>query len=203
MQVPYDLYEFHQFNGDSVKCLIDKIGIPTTVVELGVYKGHFTINMLHSMCPINPDYKHYAVDPFEAYNEYDQTQLDDVMRAFESNVEQCPFRNNVQFIMKKSSDAIIDLINLGVKADLVYIDGDHRAAAVLQDLVLSWGMLNVGGAVLLDDAVNWCYTDDRREKPLQMSPRLAVDSFIHCFWDKIEVVHLPNGYQSAFIKRAH
>ena len=24
MQVPYDLYEFHQFNGDSVKCLVDK-----------------------------------------------------------------------------------------------------------------------------------------------------------------------------------
>lgn len=201
----YEVMRFHDFVEGSIAHIINEKmdKQPSTVVELGVYNGYFTFNMLHMMCQKNPNYTHYSIDPYMGYNEFNNNEISKVRSTFLKNLEMCPYKDNVNFIEKPSSDALIDLIGMGVTADLVYIDGDHRAAAVLQDLVLSWKILRVGGAVLMDDAVNWCYTDDRREKPLQMSPRLAVDSFIHCFWDKLEVVHLPNGYQSAFIKRAY
>lgn len=197
--------KFHDFVEGSIGHIInDRMDTPpSTVVELGVYNGYFTFNMLHMMCPNNPNYKHYAIDPYVGYNEFNNDEISKVRSTFMNNLSLCPHSKNLEFMESPSSDALINLINRGVIADLVYIDGDHRADAVLQDLVLSWRILRVGGAVLMDDSVSWCFTDKARNKPLQMSPRLAVDAFIHCFWDKLEVLILPNGYQTAFIKRGY
>ncbi len=35
--------------------------------------------------------------------------------------------------------------------DVVYVDGDHRAAPALCDMILGWKLLRPGGLMLLDD----------------------------------------------------
>lgn len=83
---------------------------------------------------------------------------------------------------------------------MIYIDGDHRASQVLIDIVLSWQLLNIGGMILCDDSTDWKYEDEKGYAPAQMSPRMAIESFINCNWDKIKVIRMPNASQTAFIK---
>ena len=88
--------------------------------------------------------------------------------------------------------------------DFIYIDGDHTAASVLEDLTLSFTVLNPGGVILCDDAVSWKYTHhstNTKSSDLSLSPRIAVDSFIHCNWSRIDIIDLPNANQVAFQKK--
>jgi predicted O-methyltransferase YrrM len=88
----------------------------------------------------------------------------------------------------------MDLYNRGVKADLIYIDGDHRASSVMEDLVLAFKLLKPGGVMLCDDVNGW------RSDRLQDTPKLAVDSFTQCYWDQINILRMPVAYQLAFKK---
>jgi hypothetical protein len=82
-------------------------------------------------------------------------------------------------------------------ADLIYVDGSHRAKDVLLDATLGFELLNVGGVMLFDDAISWRYGDSIHD-----SPKQAVDAFIACNWDRLKVLELPNGYQVAVQKTA-
>lgn len=195
------LYQFHEFLHDSIKSIIDKVGVPKTVIELGVYQGYFTFNMTHLAVKTHPDYKHYSIDPYNESADLDKDTIEKAYDCFLHNMRVSPYAHHIELIRKKSWDGMIDLLNRGIKADLIYVDGDHRAPEVLEDMVLGYKLLNLGGVMLCDDSVTWCHTDDRGYKPLDWSPKLAVDSFIQCNWRKIEPLILPNSYQTAFIKR--
>lgn len=65
--------------------------------------------------------------------------------------------------------------------DFIYIDGDHSASAVLEDMVLSFGLLRSGGVMVCDD-----YTGGWGGNHLEF-PKLAIDSFINCNWDRLDI----------------
>ena len=44
----------------------------------------------------------------------------------------------------------------------------------------------------LPDAVSWRYGSS-----IQDSPKIAIDSFIQCNWNRLKVLEMPNGYQTA------
>ena len=96
----------------------------------------------------------------------------------------------VELIQKNSFDGLIELHNRGIKADLIYVDGSHFAKDVLADAVLGFEILNIGGVMLFDDAVSWRYGE-----AIQDSPKIAIDSFIACNWNRLKVLEMPNGYQ--------
>ena len=196
------LYEFHQFLKGSIDTIIQETKVPETVIEVGLYQGYFTFNMTHLQAESNPNYKHYAIDPYTGCQDLDKDMIDNAYKCFQHNLSVSPYSKNIEFINKSSWNGLLELLNRNVKADLIYIDGSHTSDDVLQDIVLSWNLLKTGGVILLDDATSWCYTDKNGEKALQYSPRLAVDAFIHCNWGKIEVINLPSSYQTAFIKRS-
>ena len=50
-----------------------------------------------------------------------------------------------------SENKLIELINKGVLADLIYIDGSHLAKDVLSDAILSWKLLKPSGVMIFDD----------------------------------------------------
>ncbi len=58
---------------------------------------------------------------------------------------------------------------------IIYIDGDHVARAVLEDAVLSWRLLKVGGLIIFDDYA-W---EHQREPPFR--PLMAIDFFTEVF----------------------
>lgn len=185
---------FHGYAEASVRALVEMHGVPGTVIEIGVFEGHTTFGMTSTFAPLYKDYKHYAIDP---HGESDDLPDDVVLKAgqtFKENLAEFEYKDNIEFINKTSWDGLMDLYNRGVRADLIYIDGDHRAFTVMEDLVLSFRLLNPGGVLLCDDCTMWI------NPKLQNTPKLAVDSFMHAYWDKMTPVRLPHGDQIAIRK---
>lgn len=178
--------------------IIKKNGVPNTIVEVGVYEGHTTFTMSDAYTQYNPNLKIYAIDPHVGSVEI-QEDPEYINGNFMYNMSVCK-QQNVEFIRKHSEDALIDLINQGVRPEFIYIDGDHHAHTVLTDLTLCFKMLIKGGIILCDDATDWKYIDKNGTASVQMSPRLAVETFIACNWHRLEIVKLPNMGQTAFRK---
>lgn len=80
-----------------------------------------------------------------------------------------------------TSQAILPRL-AGEQFDFIYIDGAHEAKFVIQDAVLCWGLLRVGGFLLFDD-VPYRFTDH----PAQDTHH-ATDFFRAVFADDITVV---------------
>lgn len=201
-QKHYDFFRFHGAAKANVEFLINKWKkIPMVVVEIGVYKGDFTFNMTNMIASKFPEYKHYAIDPFVESYELPNNFVQDGYKSFINNLDICKYKNNIEFIKKPSREALYDLYNRGVKANLIYIDGDHRSPEVLQDLVLSWNILGMDGVMLCDDASCHWYVNDKNERMSNFSPKLAIDSFVNCFWDRLDPLQLTDNWQFGFVKR--
>ena len=192
---------FHDFAQSSIMSLVRQYGNPKTVIEIGVFEGNTTFNMTDQFGRYNNEYKHYAIDPFGVSDDLPENVVDDAGKQFVENLESYELKDRIEFLNTTSSKGLVELINRGVKADLIYVDGDHRAQTVLEDMVLGFQALAVGGIMLCDDCVSWKHTDNKISK-LQASPKLAVDAFVHCNWDRIEMLTLPNGWQTAFVRTA-
>ena len=186
---------FHDYTAMSVEWLVRQFGIPKTVIEIGVFEGHTTFNMTNMFAQQVPDYKHYAIDPHEDSDDIEEDVVANAGKTFRSNLEEFKYKDNIEYIPEYSWNGLMDLYKRGVKADLIYIDGDHRAATVMEDLVLAFKLIDKGGAILCDDCVAWY------NEKLPNTPKLAVDAFIHCYWDKIDILRLPHGCQIAFRKK--
>lgn len=178
--------------------LINAFGIPNTIIEIGVFEGGTTFWMNDELCRSNPDLTIYAIDPHVGSNDIskDFTMVSD---NFNHNMQVCP-DNKIKHIKLPSEDGLIYLRNIGAKAELIYIDGDHRAGPVMSDLVLAWKLLRKGGVILCDDTTVWKYDDGSNTFPAQMSPRMAVEFFIQCHWHELQLISLDNPIQTAFMK---
>jgi hypothetical protein len=183
---------FHDHIKSSFGRIINECIVPKVTIEIGVFEGESTFNITHLMVQQNPEYKHYAIDPFSASENLKQEVVDSAKAQFKSNMEEFP---QVELIEKNSFEGLIELYNRGVKADLIYVDGSHFAKDVLTDAAIGFEMLNVGGVMLFDDAVSWRYG-----QVIQDSPKIAIDAFIMCNWNRLKVLEMPNGYQTAIQK---
>ena len=199
MSVYYDLDR----GGEKLKnfvYIINRFGYPDVIVEIGCYYGKTTSELVQAIAPRNPNLTYYAIDPFDTSMDVGE-DLEMIHDMFIRNLEQFPYKNNIIFYREKSFDGLIKLRSNKVTPQLIYIDGDHTASTVLNDLVLSFDILAPGGVIVCDDSVVWKYKDKNGTEDPQMSPRMAVETFLMCNWSKIELLHLPNGYQTAFIKK--
>jgi hypothetical protein len=178
--------------------ILQQFGVPNTIIEIGVFEGGTTFWLSDELVKYNPNLKIYAIDPHVGSNDMSEDPAE-IHQNFLHNLS-VNQHNNVEYIRKHSEDGLIDLINRGVRAELIYVDGDHKASEVLTDLVLSFKLLVTGGVILCDDAGDWQYTDSNGTKAAQMNPRMAIEMFIQCNWHKIKPLSLPNTGQTAFIK---
>ena len=192
--------DFNYSGGAKVNILdvIQKFGVPNTFIEVGVFEGGTTFWFSDEFSKFNENLKIYAIDPHIGSNDMSEDPID-VHANFVHNLEEHEAKN-VNYIRSHSEHGLMDLIVDGVKAEMIYIDGDHRAPEVLTDLVLAYKLLVPGGVIICDDCVDWQFKDENGNTPLQMSPRLAVENFIQCYWDRIKPLALPNSGQTAFIK---
>ena len=183
---------FHDHVKSSFSRILQEVIVPKVTIELGVFEGETTFNIANLLVSRNPKYKHYAIDPFTASENLKQDVVDKAKKQFISNMLEFP---QVELIEKPSFDGLLELHQRGIKADFIYVDGSHFAKDVLSDAVLGFELLNLGGVMLFDDAVSWRYGEH-----IQDSPKIAVDSFIQCNWNRLQVLEMPGGYQTA-IKR--
>jgi predicted O-methyltransferase YrrM len=96
-------------------------------------------------------------------------------------------------IIKGYSQIALRHLPLG-SFDIIYIDGSHAAADVLEDAILSWRLLKEEGVLIFDD-----YAWDV-ERPVMDKPMIAVNTFVQFFGGQMDLVHC--GYQLVVRKRA-
>ena len=195
-------YSFNNKEHGSHKSLHDifkKYGVPNTYVEIGVFEGSTIFHVSDSYTEYNPGLKLYGIDPHTGSEDMDE-KGDDTFKIFAHNLNYHKFKN-VQLIRKNSTGGLIELFNNGVRAEVIYVDGDHTASQVMTDLVLAWQLLLPGGIILCDDCGGWKFKDKHGVESAQYSPRMAVEFFIQCNWHKLDILDLRDPYQVAFKKR--
>ena len=183
---------FHDHTKSSFLRILQEVIVPKVTIEIGVFEGETTFNITNLLSERNPDYRLYAIDPFSASENLRQEVVDDVKLTFKKNMLGFP---QVELIEKNSFEGLLELHWRAIKADFIYVDGSHFAKDVLSDAVFGFELLNIGGVMLFDDAVSWRYGEH-----IQDSPKVAVDAFIQCNWNRLRVLEMPGGYQTA-IKR--
>ena len=172
---------------------------PKKILEIGSYEGASACYLIQKLAQENPieihcidawniemgddtDYKHYG------------SNVD--MSAVESS-----FRQNTKLAIEKvskkvdlvvhkgfSDDQLSKLLSNGKRNyfDFIYVDGSHLGPDVLCDAVLSFRLLKINGVMAFDD-----YLWPSANKSLTRIPKLAIDSFINLYSEKINIFNAP------------
>ena len=161
---------------------------PAKILEIGSFEGQSTCflieflsrNRAHKRCSI------VCIDSWQGGREHADENFISVEERFDRNTSFALAASSDVELVKLKNMSQIALINLLAKSngsprfDFVYIDGSHDACDVLSDAVLAMALLNPGGLMCFDDFL-WHAGD---QNPLH-TPRLAIESFVNCYRDKI------------------
>jgi tetratricopeptide (TPR) repeat protein len=116
-----------------LKPLAHRAGI--NALEIGSYQGMSTCWLLDNILT-HSSAKITCVEPY-------------FKEQFEANVAKTGALSKVSKITSQSQDILGSLESNSY--DFVYIDGNHQNNIVLQDAVLSWRLVKVGGLIIFDD----------------------------------------------------
>ena len=152
-------------------------------LEIGVNQGRSAMWMLENILT-HPTAKLTGIDIFPEGTDFKE--------KFCNNLKLSGYAQKATTITGFSQ---IQLRNLPLNSfDIIYVDGDHRAAGVLADAVLSWDLLKTGGLLVFDD---YLWLDENY--PEELHPQIAIDSFITANRNSLEVIH--RGYQTIIKKK--
>ncbi|HLI23192.1 MAG TPA: class I SAM-dependent methyltransferase [Stellaceae bacterium] len=131
----------------------------SVVVEIGVAYGYHALDLLQSM----PSWRYNGVDPYQAgYDDADPFSRDVAALFGETSEQRAMDRlyEAVRETLRSFGDRAVLHRQPSVdasrgfadeSADLIFIDGDHRYAAVNADLAAWWPKLRRGGIFCGDD----------------------------------------------------
>lgn len=135
---------------------------PSVIIEAGVYLGRSVSHMLtmakkHGMSPIL-----YAVDAWvgeaghpighvPAWPTRPTWREPTQVQQFLFNIKHSGWESQVIPIQEFTSHGAAILRAWDVKADLIYLDGDHLEPGCYSDLAAYWPLLRVGGRMIGDD----------------------------------------------------
>lgn len=158
-------------------------------LEVGSSEGRSMVWMFENVLT-DPSCTAVSIDPFYHWPGFIEKD-GEVLDCFHANIRTAGVEERVRAIQGYSE---VELRKLPVDElfDLIYIDGNHRATGVLEDLVLAWRLLRPGGLLIADD-YKW-----KPDWELSERPKMAIDFFTHTFGEELEIVH--RGYQVAMRK---
>lgn len=160
------------------------------VLEIGSFEGLSTVWLLENILT-HPTARIDCIDTFEGSVEHRRMglNLDNLMNRFLRNIE--PYEKKVTCFPGQSREILRDRRLNPFRYDVIYIDGSHRAADVLEDAVLSFRLLKVGGLMVFDD-----YAWDGGGPRESDNPKRGVDAFYHVYQDQLAVEHI--SYQAIY-----
>jgi predicted O-methyltransferase YrrM len=146
-------------------------------LEVGTFEGASALWMLENILT-DPSSRLTLIDPFAG----------DYRDVFRANLELSGAKARVAAVAGYSQ---LELRKIPVEScDLVYIDGSHKGADVLEDAVLVWRLVKHGGLLLFDD---YRWEGWKQVEPRENRPGPALDAFYEFYGKHFEVIH--NGYQ--------
>jgi predicted O-methyltransferase YrrM len=149
-------------------------------LEVGCCEGRATVWLLENILT-------HETAAIECVDIFDNPAIE---LRFDENMKAGGFQTKVRKIKGFSQ---IELRKLPVDHyDFIYIDGSHFARATLEDMMLAFRLLKVGGIMVVDD-YKWML-----EKPELERPEIAIETFLAVYKGSYEL--LWKEYQVA-IKR--
>jgi hypothetical protein len=158
-------------------------------LEVGSWQGRATCWLLDNVLT-NPSSMITCIDTFQGSIEHESMGLGETVKSLESvfdhNIQQTGRANQVKKLVGFSQSWLRQLpLN---SFDFYFIDGSHIASDVMEDVVLGWGLLKERGMIIFDD-YGWGVYQDQPT----MHPKLAIDSFLEVFQDRVKIIY--KGYQ--------
>ena len=156
------------------------------LLEIGSWEGRSSCWLLDNVLT-HPSSRITCIDTFEGSFEHTEvfkfadTYLQSLEARFDFNINQASASERVHKLIGKSNE-ILRTLPLNTY-DIAYIDGSHIASDVLEDAVLVWKLVKIGGLIIFDD-----YPFSFSEKPL-WNTSVAVDAFLTIFSDKLQLTH--------------
>jgi hypothetical protein len=93
---------FHEHTIRSFQHIISSVGWPKSSIEIGCFEGDTTFNISNICYQQNPNYKHYAIDPFDTSDDLPEENISSTKKIFLENLEEFEPKGVVEFINKKS-----------------------------------------------------------------------------------------------------
>ena len=152
---------------------------PIMYLEIGTFYGANILSVEKSY-GLHNDSKLYCIDPWEDYAEYSEykNQQATIYNTFISNVENSGVKDKI-IINRGYSNNVIPTLEDNF-FDIIYIDGNHEPEYVLEDAVLSFRKLKIGGIMIFDD-YGWGGKD--------LTQR-GIDGFLSGYHKRITVLNL-------------
>ncbi|HCV33016.1 MAG TPA: hypothetical protein DGO89_24505 [Microcoleaceae bacterium UBA9251] len=148
------------------------VGMPEfQVVEIGSFQGMSACWLLDNILT-HPTAKITCIDLY--FQEH-----------FKGNIAKTGVADQVIELEGYSQDLLVNLTS--EYYDLAYVDGCHKPTSALQDAILSWRLVKVGGLMIFDD-----YEFTFPDSPEQ-DTKIGINVFLEMFASQLEVVH--KGYQ--------
>lgn len=148
---------------------------PIKYLEIGAFFGANLLSVANTYGAHN-DTKLYCIDPWEDYSEYPEYKgkQPQIYATFLDNIERSGQKEKIE-IRRGYSNTEVPKFDDDF-FDIIYIDGNHEPEYVLEDAVLCFRKLKVGGIMIFDD-YGWGGPD--------LTQR-GIDSFLSGFRDRIK-----------------
>jgi predicted O-methyltransferase YrrM len=163
---------------------------PARALEIGSYEGRSGIWLVEN-CKNPLGFELHCIDPWADYVDLPGLKMAAVEARFDKNMALALKANPAAKMTKHKKPATMAMAELITQNksgyfDLIYIDGSHRAPDVLNDAVMAFHLLRVGGVMIFDDYL-WHLEPAGAQNPLNM-PKPAVDAFLNLFQQKMQVM---------------
>ena len=151
-------------------------------LEIGSFEGRSTVWFLENILT-HQSSTITCIDTFEGSVEHSEEHTKHMKSLFEGNVLDNFPSDKVIVHVGKSQNVLRNLTQ--PKYDFIFIDGDHRAMSVIEDAILSFRLLKVGGIMMFDD---YKWLDPRFPRDID-GPQVAIDSFVYIYKDYVDVLY--------------
>ncbi len=154
-------------------------------LEIGSYEGRSALWLLENILT-HPSARLDCIDIFVGDPGLESlgVNTDKVLDTFLHNIS--PHRERVRWMQGKSQLVLRGAAfapGAARRYDIVYIDGWHEATAVLEDAVLTYRLLKVGGVLIFDDYEFEGWAESYR------NPKSAILSFFNIYRQQFKLLH--------------
>jgi predicted O-methyltransferase YrrM len=197
--IPADEYSFTSdwFSGHVPvwSAFIDELAPVGKILEIGSYEGRSTAWLIENAFKASGKGEIFCIDTWAGGVEHRDMDMQEVEQRFIHNTGLARTKTAADVAIQRCKGASFEqLVALnqsghGATFDLIYVDGGHQCADVLGDLVLAFALCKVGGLIICDDYL-WLYGKNEKQNLLNQ-PKLAIDSFVNCYAQKLRVRGAP------------
>jgi len=161
---------------------------PIKYLEIGAFYGANLLSVANSY-GLHNDSKLYCIDPWEDYKDYSEykNEQPNIYNSFINNIEKSGIKDKIVITRGYSNSELIKLKDDFF--DIIYIDGNHEPEYVLEDAVLSFRKLKIGGILIFDD-YGWGGPD--------LTQR-GIDGFLSGYHKRIQI--LGGRESQVFVKK--